>query len=161
MLAVPPGGAGQHGGAVMRFKRVDLVAVAVIAAGLAVAACGPMPRDHTYGTKTAVATPVAAPESQFTRGQQQAIDKAQSYLDHSAFSKKGLIHQLEYEQFSAADAAFAVEQLAVDWNEQAVKKGKSYLDHSSFSQQGLVHQLEYEGFTPAEAQYGASVAYSG
>ncbi|GAY17764.1 hypothetical protein MSZK_44900 [Mycobacterium sp. shizuoka-1] len=101
----------------------------------------------------------------FTPAQDNAIAKAESYLSHSAYSKQGLIEQLEYEQFTAADAAFAVEHIeaigGVNWNEQAVKKGKSYLSHSAYSKQGLIEQLEYEGFTPSEAQYGATMAYGG
>jgi hypothetical protein len=100
-------------------------------------------------------------------GQEQAIEKAKSYLDYTAFSKIGLIRQLTTaEHFSQADATFAVENIestgAVDWNEQAVRKAKSYLDYSSFSRDGLVTQLESaEDFTPAQAQHGADVAYGG
>ncbi|MFG1931742.1 Ltp family lipoprotein [Mycobacterium sp. NPDC048908] len=104
-------------------------------------------------------------KSGLTPGQDNAIAKAKSYLSFSGFSKQGLIHQLEYDQFSTSDAMFAVEHLevagGVDWNEQAVKKAKSYLSFSSFSLPGLVHQLEYDGFTPTQAQYGANMAYGG
>ena len=85
--------------------------------------------------------------------------EGRSYLDYSAFSRQGLIEQLEDEEFSPADATFAVDHVTVDWNEQAVKKAESYLDYSSFSKQGLIEQLEYEGFTQAQAQYGADAAY--
>lgn len=94
-----------------------------------------------------------------TASQKNAISKAESYLDYSAFSKKGLIKQLEFEKFDKKDAEYAVENIDVDWNEQAVKKAESYLDYSSFSKQGLIEQLEFEGFTKAEAQYGADKAY--
>jgi hypothetical protein len=102
-------------------------------------------------------------KSGFTRSQDNAIESATSYLNYSSFSKQGLIRQLKTEEFSEADAAFAVEYLetsgGVDWNEQAVKSAESYLDYSSFSLPGLVNQLESEGFTPAQAQYGATTAY--
>ncbi len=104
-------------------------------------------------------------KSGFTPAQDNAIAKAKSYLGFSGFSKQGLIKQLEYDKFSAADATFAVEQIeataGVNWNEQAVKKAKSYLSFSSFSKDGLVNQLQYDGFTPDQAQYGANVAYGG
>ena len=104
-------------------------------------------------------------KSGFTPAQDNAIAKAESYLNTSAFSKKGLIEQLVYNKFSQADATFAVEHIeasgGVDWNEQAVKKARSYLSTSSFSLQGLIEQLEYNGFTPSQAQYGANVAYGG
>lgn len=116
-------------------------------------------------TATAAPTSTEPPKPDFTPSQENAIAKAESYLDFSAFSKQGLIDQLEYSQFSSADATFAVEYIegsgGVDWNEQAVKKAESYLDFSAFSQQGLIEQLEYSGFTPSQAQHGASVAYGG
>lgn len=109
---------------------------------------------------------VAVPTTQAfagTRSQEQAVRSAQSYLRSSAFSKLGLVDQLEYEQFSTADAMFAVEYLEahgeVDWKVEAVRCGQSYLRSSSFSLASLTEQLEYEKFTPAEAAYGAQAAY--
>lgn len=96
-----------------------------------------------------------------TAGQENAIKKAESYLKYSGFSRHGLIEQLEYEQFSAADATFAVDHVTVDWNKEAVEKAESYLKYSWFSTSGLIDQLEYEGFTVAQAQYGANTAYEG
>ena len=87
--------------------------------------------------------------------QLNAVRKAESYLSFSAFSRKGLIEQLEYEGFSNADSTYAVDNVDVNWNEQAVKKANSYLDISGFSKQGLIEQLEYEGFTHEQAVYGA------
>lgn len=107
-------------------------------------------------TPAAVATPKLAPG--LTVAQQNAIESAQSYLDYSAFSRKGLIEQLEYEGFSTADATFAVDTLNADWNQQAARSAKSYLDYSSFSRQSLIEQLEYEGYTRAQAVYGVDQA---
>ncbi|WP_230667584.1 Ltp family lipoprotein [Microbacterium sp. MEC084] len=91
--------------------------------------------------------------------QQQAIEKARDYLDFTAFSRSGLIGQLEYEGFSTADATYAVSYLEnrgeVNWRDQAVKKAQQYLDFMSFSRQGLIDQLEYEGFSTADATYAA------
>jgi SOS response regulatory protein OraA/RecX len=86
--------------------------------------------------------------------QKNAIGSAESYLKFSAFSREGLIDQLIYEDYSKADAEYAVDALDPDWNEQAAKSAKSYLDYSSFSRQGLIDQLIYEGFSKAEAEYG-------
>lgn len=88
-----------------------------------------------------------------TLSQKNAIKKAKSYLDYSAFSKSGLIKQLEFEGFSNEDSAYAVNKLDINWKEQALKKGKSYLDYSAFSRSGLIKQLEFEGFTNEEATY--------
>ncbi|RII41644.1 NINE protein [Galactobacter valiniphilus] len=90
-----------------------------------------------------------------TVSQQNALEKAESYLEFTAFSASGLVEQLEYEGFPKADAKWAVSRLTVDWNEQAAAKAESYMDMTSFSRSGLIEQLEYEGFTNAQAKYGA------
>jgi hypothetical protein len=87
-----------------------------------------------------------------------AVESAQSYLDYSAFSRKGLIEQLEFEDYSSADATFAVDYINPDWNEQAAKSAEQYLDYSSFSRQGLIEQLVYEGFSQSQAEYGVDQA---
>lgn len=94
-----------------------------------------------------------------TSGQTNARGSAESYLDYSAFSRQGLIEQLEYEGFSTDDAEHAVDALDVDWSEQAAKSAESYLEYSSFSLEGLIDQLVYEGFTDEQAEYGAKQAY--
>lgn len=93
-----------------------------------------------------------------TASQENAIRTAQNYLEFTAFSRSGLIGQLEYEQYSTADATFAVDYLDVDWNEQAWLKAEEYLAFSGFSRQGLIDQLEYEGFTHDQALYGVNKA---
>ncbi|MFN8019670.1 MAG: Ltp family lipoprotein [Acidimicrobiales bacterium] len=91
-----------------------------------------------------------------TVSQQNAKAMAQDYLNSSAFSRTGLISQLEYEGFSNGDAVWAVDGLNVDWNQQAARMAADYLDSSAFSRSGLVQQLVYEGFTQAQAEYGVS-----
>ncbi len=89
-----------------------------------------------------------------TTGKEGALNKANSYLSHSAFSYTGLIEQLEYEGFSESEAKYGADNCGADWKQQALKKAKSYLSHSAFSYSGLKEQLEYEGFTTEEAKYG-------
>ncbi len=101
-------------------------------------------------------TPAPVPERGGTVSQQNALGKAQDYLEFQSFSRSGLIRQLEFEGFSTADATYAVENLTVDWNEQAAKKAEDYMSFSSFSRSGLINQLTFDGFTQAEAEYGAS-----
>jgi hypothetical protein len=84
---------------------------------------------------------------------------ADNYLDFTAFSRKGLIQQLEFEGYATADAEYAVDQVGADWNEQAVKAAKNYLDFSSFSKQGLMDQLEFEGYTSEQAAHAVQEAY--
>ena len=90
-----------------------------------------------------------------TVSQKNAIRKANDYLKTMAFSKKGLMEQLEFEGFSTEDAVYAVEKIDVNWQEQAVKKAKDYLDTMAFSRSGLIEQLEFEGFSNEDAVYAA------
>ncbi len=104
-------------------------------------------------TTTAAPTTTVPPE---TAGQRNARRSAENYLDLTAFSRSGLIKQLEFEGFSNEDAVYGVDHVAVDWNEQAAKSAANYLELTSFSRSGLVEQLLFEGFTQAEAEYGVS-----
>lgn len=87
-------------------------------------------------------------------GERNALAAAKSYLNVSAFSRKGLIEQLEFKGYSNAESTFAVDNCKVDWKEQAAKMAKSYLNSSAFSRKGLIEQLEFEGFSHEEAVYG-------
>ena len=90
---------------------------------------------------------------------ENAIGAAGSYLEYTAFSRSGLIDQLEFEGYETEDATFAVDYLKVDWNKQAVKSAQSYLDYTSFSREGLIGQLQFEGFTYEQAVYGTNKTY--
>ena len=141
---------------------------------LLVAACGSVSSgDSTSETKpaaTAEATPgetdsdaakETKPEEEITKGQENALRSAKSYLEFAAFSKQGLIDQLSSDVadgYSKAEAKWAVSQLDVDWNEQAVKAGENYLEMSGFSRQGLIEQLSSDvadKFTEKQATYAA------
>ncbi|MEW1821698.1 Ltp family lipoprotein [Arthrobacter sp. NPDC080031] len=100
----------------------------------------------------------AAKAAAGTVSQQNALRKAADYLGFSAFSRTGLIGQLEFEKYSAEDATWAVDRVKVDWNQQAAKKAKDYLGFTSFSHSGLADQLVFDGFTPEQAEYGVSQA---
>lgn len=106
--------------------------------------------------KAEAAKAEAARKASETMGQKNATAKAKSYLSYSAFSRQGLIEQLEFEGYSTEDATYGTDYSGANWSEQAVKKGASYLKYTAFSSQGLYEQLIYEGFTPEEAQYGVS-----
>ncbi|WP_336470643.1 Ltp family lipoprotein [Mycolicibacterium peregrinum] len=113
---------------------------------------------HNEPNVRAFSGPIVPLEPASTVSQRNAVRTAKDYLDYTAFSREGLINQLEYDDFSTADATFAVDHIAVDWNLQAAKAAKAYLDYSGFSRGGLIDQLEYDGFTSAQAAYGASAA---
>lgn len=88
-----------------------------------------------------------------TLGEENAVKKANQYLKYSAFSKTGLVKQLEYEGFSTSEATYAVKNVKADWMEQAAKKAKQYLKYSAYSRSRLISQLEYEGFTNDQIMY--------
>lgn len=91
-----------------------------------------------------------------TVSQKNAVQTAKSYLNYTAFSYDGLVAQLEYEQFSHADAVYGVDNSGANWNEQAAKMAKQYMDYSAFSRGSLIEQLKYEKFTQEQAEYGAN-----
>lgn len=106
----------------------------------------------------------AAAEAALTSGQRNARDAAASYLAMTAFSRKGLIEQLESsagDGYTHDEAVFGVDAQHADWNEQAFKAAQSYLAMTSFSRQGLIEQLESDagdGYTHAQAVYGTDKA---
>ena len=99
---------------------------------------------------------VQSEKYELTQEEKQALRSAKSYLSFMAFSRKGLIDQLEFEGFSRDAATMAVDSLDVDWNEQAAKDAQSYLDFMAFSRSGLINQLMFEGYTREQAEYGAT-----
>ncbi len=100
-----------------------------------------------------------AAEPEVPREYLNALRSAKQYLDYTAFSRDGLVRQLEFENYSNDAAQYAVDNVGANWNEQAAKSAEQYLDYTSFSRQGLVDQLVFEGFTPEQAEYGASQVY--
>jgi hypothetical protein len=112
-------------------------------------------RSRLYGLLVPVVAPTGTPARESV-SQRNARLKAVQYLQYSAFSRSGLIKQLEFEGFSTADATYGTDAVRASWAAQAARKAQQYLEYSSFSRQGLVRQLEYEGFTSAEAAYGVS-----
>jgi Host cell surface-exposed lipoprotein len=107
---------------------------------------------------TAKPKPPPPAKPKLTVSQENAVAKAEDYLAYTAFSRSGLIEQLEFDQFSKADATYAVDHITVDWKEQAARKAKDYLDYTSFSRGGLIGQLEFDGFTRAQAVYAVNKA---
>ncbi len=93
-----------------------------------------------------------------TMGEKNALAKAKEYLRLTAFSRKGLIEQLEFEGFTNTESEYGADNCGADWNQQAAKKAKEYLDLTSFSRQSLIEQLEFEGFTHDQAEYGVKQA---
>lgn len=109
-------------------------------------------------TEPTVEEPAEPAKPSTTKSQDNAVRQAESYLDMSAFSRTGLIKQLEFEGYSKADATYGAEHAGADWGVQAEKKAAEYLEMSAFSRSGLIEQLEFEGFTAAQARRGATAA---
>lgn len=117
------------------------------------------PTDTEPEDTQQTAAPVEEPEEPadtMTMGQKNALGTALDYLDYTAFSRSGLISQLEFEGYSTEDATFAVDNCGADWKEQAALCAQNYLDYTSFSRQGLIDQLVFEGFTQEQAEYGVT-----
>lgn len=89
----------------------------------------------------------------------EALGRAIDYINSQAFSRDGLVHQLEYSGYSNNVACYAADNCGVDWFEQAAKKAKEYLALQAFSYGGLIHQLEYSQFTHEQAVYGADAVF--
>lgn len=113
-------------------------------------------KTETKTTPTPTPTPTPAPTSGATVSQKNALAKAKSYLNYTAFSHDGLVAQLEYDQFSHADAVYGADNSGANWNEQAAKKAKAYMEYSAFSRGSLIDQLKYDQFTQTQAEYGAN-----
>lgn len=94
-----------------------------------------------------------------TKGQRNALKKAESYSELLHMSKKGIYKQLtsEYgEGFTKEEAQYAIDNLNVDYKQNALEKAKSYQDTLNMSKKRIYQQLisSYgEGFTKEEAKY--------
>ena len=122
-----------------------------------VAPAAPAPVAPAAPAPVAPAAPAPPdPYPNETVSQRNARRSASNYLSVMAFSRSGLIAQLEYEGFSTDDATYAVTILNPSWYQQAAAKAQEYLRVMPFSRSGLIAQLEYEGFTQDEAVYGVN-----
>ena len=123
----------------------------------------PAPAAPATTAPVAPATSAPAAPAGPTVSQQQALDSAKSYLDMgTGFSRAGLIDQLSSsagDQFSVADATWAVDHSGADWYAQAVMSAKGYMKMGGFSRASLIDQLTSsagEQFTLAQATYAVN-----
>ncbi len=114
---------------------------------------------------SATATPAPKPSAKpkpaapaLSAEQENAKGSAESYLEMSGFSKKGLIDQLKFEGYKSKDIDAALATMKVDWNAEAAESAKDYLAMTHFSRSGLIDQLEFEGYTAKQAAYGVKAA---
>ncbi|NDC45685.1 MAG: hypothetical protein EBZ55_06335 [Actinobacteria bacterium] len=109
---------------------------------------------QSISTGKSPSTSASSPKE--TVSQSNARRSAQGYLKVMAFSRTGLIKQLEFEGYSTADATYGTDSQNADWNAQAAKMAKTYLSTMPFSRSGLIDQLVFEGFSQAQAEFGVS-----
>ncbi len=136
-------------------KMISIVFLLLIVIGLFMPS-NSGPASKIESSKTKASSTKNTPEVKESIWDSQAKLKAESYLRYTAFSRSGLIEQLEYEGFSKTDSTQAVDSLNVNWNDQAILKAKSYLKNMAFSKSGLIDQLEFEGFTSSQAAYAVA-----
>ncbi len=149
LAAVADNGTGKQAAPVMASQEAAEVAADDVATTITVEVATSLPPSTT---------PTTAGDDELTGPQRQAVRAAESYLEWGGFSREGLIKQLEFEQFTTADATAAVDSMTVDWAAQAVVSAKGYIEWSGWSCPGLIDQLEYEGFSTELATHGATGA---
>lgn len=165
------------GSKVVRWLGGMLLAIVLAAVGTAMSGRGPtstkpypgsavspQPQTSASSDTRPTASTQSAPEAGLTAAQRNAVRTAQSYLNMSGFSRRGLIDQLSSEygsKFSIEDATVAVDSLNVDWNAQAARTAADYVKMSGFSCRGLIEQLSSDygsKYTVEQATYGARQA---
>lgn len=136
-----------------------IVTFVVILSLFIFAGCGTNSTDQKASEKIA-ATPTALKQTERTEtpSQMNARKAAENYISLMAFSRDGLIKQLEYEKYNTADAEYGADNCGADWFEQAKKSAETYLETMPFSRDGLIEQLVFDGFTEEQAKYAADQA---
>ncbi|WP_205710837.1 Ltp family lipoprotein [Isoptericola sp. BMS4] len=147
-------------------RRALVVAVAAVLVG-----CAPVDDGGAPGAGGPATTPSvegvgaegggstrADAEGKEARERRRARARAQEHLDYAAFSRSGLVDQLEFEGFTREVARHAVDSLDVEWTTQAVRAAMNYREFESYSRRGVVTQLVFEGYTRTQAEHGADAA---
>ena len=88
-----------------------------------------------------------------------ALETAQSYVNHSHFSETGLRDQMVYEKFTDVEIDYAMNNVQVDYMQEAKESAESYNKTCHMSHDELYNQLIYEEFTPEQATYGVQCVY--
>ena len=82
------------------------------------------------------------------------VDDKNLRLD--AFSKTGLITQLEEEGFSHEEATYGVNYCGANWKEQAKRMASDASKTHATTREEIIQHLEEKGFTHEQAVYGAN-----
>lgn len=108
-------------------------------------------------TKIAEAKAYAAAKADaYTK--EEAVARAQEYLNALPHSYNDLLYQLTYIGYSEEEAVFALEHCGADWNEQAVRQLKACKKDGIHSKDRLLKMLLEDGFTEEQAKYAVDTA---
>lgn len=129
-------------------KWMCLVLALILA--LSLAACGgeDAPENGTVETQQTTVTEAA---DTLTKGQRDALEAAEDYLEFRPFSYTGLQAQLVWDGHTQEDAKVAVELCGADWEQQAVLAAEEYMTYAGVSRTGLEELLLWDGFTQEQA----------
>ena len=83
----------------------------------------------------------------------KAVKDALTLTGAKAFSREGLIAQLESMGHSHSEAEKAADAAGADWNEMALRQASAFLSYLPLSGQELAGRLTGAGFTAEEADY--------
>lgn len=104
----------------------------------------------------AVPTPTMQPS---TKGQRAAYNQMVGYIAHSPYSRDSLLNMLKpNDQFSEADAVWAIDHSGIDWNAEALAYAQQLIGSAASSQSGLQKELAYLGFTDEQATYAVEIS---
>lgn len=87
---------------------------------------------------------------------QRALDLIQGLVDYGGYSRDGLMQFLtspDGGQYTASQAAYAIERVEADWDDQAVQAATSMVEAVAVSRVSLERLLLTRKFTPAQAAY--------
>lgn len=130
-------------------KRMMSLALVLILM-LSLAACGGEDAPES-GTEQTQQTTITEAADTLTKGQRDALEAAEDYLEFRPFSYMGLQAQLVWDGHSQEDAKVAVELCGADWEQQAVLAAEEYMTYAGVSKTGLEELLRWDGFTQEQA----------
>lgn len=84
---------------------------------------------------------------------ENALSKAENYLEIFPMSKKELYNQLKFDKFPKSAIEYAINNIKEDWKENALEKAESYMETLPMSKEELKSQLKFDKFTDREIKY--------
>lgn len=133
------------------------VAGATVLVALAACSASTSPVPSTPGGSITVTAVPVAPKSSQTVSQGQAVVSAKSYVSAlGTLSQSGMVKQLEFGGFSAADATYGAANDGANYTTAADNDATAYMQLGGFSAKSLTAQLAFDGFTAKQAAAGVA-----